>query len=477
MRSGPERAEAAPVDRQAYVVLAVVTLSSFFVPLMSAAANIALPQIARELGIDAPLLSWVNTSYMLPAAALLLPLGRVADLRGRRSLFVFGTLGFALVTAAVAFARSQGLLLALRLIQGAAGAVPLATSLPLLIAIWPAATRGRAVGVNVAGVYTGLAVGPVLGGILTQAFGWRSIFLLTAALALAVGLVAALYLPPDRREQSAQRLDLPGSALSALGLCAMMVGLSRLPRPDGIGLLASSAAALAGFAFWELRVKDPLFDVRLFAGNRVFLFSNLAALVNYSATAGVGFLLSLYLQRVKGLQPRDAGLVLVVQPAFMALLSTSAGKLSERVEPERLATAGMALAAAGLFLLAAIGASTPIWVVLLALALLGIAFAMFSSPNTNAVMSSVEKHQLGVASATLGTMRGVGQVLSLGICGLLFALMVGSVPMHEVRVEQLVRVLRTAFGAFGVLCLAGVVARGGRGKVHGGRGRRSAQHQ
>ncbi len=461
------RADAAPTERQAHIVLAVVTASSFFVPFMSAATNVALPQIARELGIKAPLLPWVNTSYMLATAALLLPLGRVADLRSRRNLFVFGLIGFALVTAVVAFARSQGFLLAIRLLQGAVGAVPLAVSMPLLIATWPPAQRGRAVGVNIAGVYTGLSLGPVLGGLLTQAFGWRSIFWLTSAMALAIGLVAAAHLPADRRDRNLEKLDLFGSFLSALALCAMMVGLSRLPHLDGIGLLLLSVAALLGFALFELRVKSPLFDVRLFAGNRVFLFSNLAALINYSATAGVGFLLSLYLQRVKGLDPRGTGLVLVVQPAIMALLSAPAGKLSERIEPRRLATAGMALTTLGLLVLTFLDAKTSMWVVLVGLAVLGVAFALFSSPNTNAVMSSVDKRRLGVASATLGTMRGVGQMLSLGLCGLLFSVLIGYVPMPDVPIEDFVRVMRTAFGVFAALCFCGIFASCARGCVHG----------
>lgn len=465
MHSTSSPAQVVPTDAQARTVLAVVTLSSFFVPFMASATNVALPQIAHELGIDAPLLSWVNTSYMLAAAALLLPMGRVADLRDRRRMFVGGNLVFAVVTAIVACAHSQGMLLGLRLLQGAAGAVPLAASMPLLIATWPAEKRGRALGINVAGVYTGLSVGPVLGGFLTEALGWRSIFMLTAVMAFGIALFAASRLPASPKSRASEGLDLPGSVLSAVMLCSAMIGLSRLPHRDGVALLALSLAALVSFAIWELRAKSPLFDVRLFAANRVFLFSNLAALVNYAATAGVGFLLSLHLQRVKGLGPRDAGLILVVQPALMAVLSAPAGKLSERVEPRRLATAGMALTTLGLLLLAFVGPTTGMWLVLLALALLGVAFAVFSSPNTNAVMSSVTARQLGIASATLGTMRSVGQMLSLGLCGLLFGLMLGHVRVADVPVEQFVKVLRTAFGVFAAMCFAGMFASGARGKL------------
>jgi len=455
-------------ERSARVVLAVVATSSLLVPFLSAATNVALPVMGRELGLEAPVLPWVNTSYMLAAAALLLPLGRFVDLRGRRAPFVWGMLALAVVTAVVALAPSKGWLLGLRAAQGALGAIPLAASMPLLVAAWPPAKRGRALGVLVAGVYSGLSLGPVLGGFLTHALGWRSIFFLTAAAALAVGLIAAWRLPPDPPQRSEGRFDFAGSLLSATALCALMLGLARLPGTEGFVLLAASGAALAGFVVRELRATSPLLDLRLFARNRVFLLSNIAALVNYSATAAVGLLLSLYLQRLKGLDPRGAGLVLVVQPVIMALLSTPAGRLSERVEPRLLATVGMGLTAAGLALLAFLAPDTPTWVVVTALALLGVAFALFSSPNTNAVMNSVQRSQLGVASATLGTMRSLGQMLSLGLTGLLFALFVGDQRIEDAPVAGFLHALRVAFALFAVLCFLGAFASRARGTVHAG---------
>jgi EmrB/QacA subfamily drug resistance transporter len=454
-------------ERSARVVLAVVATSSLLVPFLSSATNVALPEMGAELGIDAPLLPWVNTSYMLASAALLLPLGRLVDLRGKRAPFVWGVSGLAVLTAIVPLAPSGGWLLALRALQGALGAFPLAASMPLLVASWPPEKRGRALGVLIAGVYSGLSLGPVLGGVLTHAFGWRSIFYLTAAAALVIGLVAAGRLPPDPPQRTEGRLDLPGSLLSGLALCTLMLGLARVPTAAGFGLLATSGAALVGFGLRELRAPSPLLDLRLFARNRSFLFSNLAALVNYSATAGVGLLLSLYLQRLKGFDPRGAGLVLVVQPALMALLSAPAGRLSERVEPRLLATAGMLLTAAGLAVLALVGPTTPTWLIVVALAVLGVAFALFSSPNTNAVMNSVERHQLGVASATLGTMRSVGQMLSLGVCGLLFELFIGHQPIATAPVPAFVQALRVAFGLFAALCFLGAFASRARGRMHG----------
>lgn len=465
---GPQVAGQAPVvvgsSRQG-TVLALVTLSSFFVPFMSSATNVALPQIARELDIDAPTLSWVNTAFMLASAVLLLPLGRLVDMHGKRMFFVAGVAAFAVASVLVGVAPSEGWLLALRAVQGMAGAVPLAAAMPLLVSVYPPAQRGRAIGINIAGVYTGLSCGPVVGGFLVQQLGWRSIFYLPASLALVIAVVGALRLPRDHAVESTGRFDGVGSALYGLSLCALMLGMGRLPAPVGWMLLGASAVGFAGFTVWELRSDSPLLDVRLMGRNPVFLFSNIAALVNYCSTAATGFLLSLYLQHVQGFDPRGAGLVLMVQPVLMAVLSGPVGRLSDRVEPRVLATSGMALTMVGLIILIPISTTTPVWVVLVALAILGVAFALFSSPNTSAVMGAVERRHLGIASATLGTMRSVGQMLSLGISGLLFALFIGPVQVDHTNLDAFLNAMHVAFGLFAAMCFAGTFASFARGKV------------
>jgi len=447
------------------VVLPLVTLSSFCVPFLSTATNVALPDLARELGIAAPLLPWVNMSYLLAATALLLPMGRLVDLRHKRPLFIGGLALLAVTTAFAGFAPSQGWLFALRALQGAAGAIPLAAAMPLVVASCPPEMRGRALGINVAGVYTGLSVGPVAGGLLTHTLGWRSIFWLAAALIACTAVAAAARLPRERSTTLRAPFDGLGGVLSAASLCALMLGLARLPAPLGLALVGASAVGLALFAAWELRVASPLLDVRLLRDNRVFLFSNLAALVNYCATAGIGFLLSLWLQQQKGLDPRGAGLALMVQPVIMAVLSAPAGRLSDRVEPRLLASAGMGLAAVALGGLATIGPDTDLWKVVVALAVLGLAFALFSSPNTNAIMGSVERRHLGIASATVGTMRGVGQMLSLGLSGLLFTLYIGDVHLDHAHAAGFLSAVRLAFAIFAVLCALGIFASLARGRV------------
>jgi MFS family permease len=245
-----------------------------------------------------------------------------------------------------------------------------------------------------------------------------------------------------------------------------MYGFSRLPGALGAVLVAMGIGGIAAFAAWESRARFPVLDVNLFRRNKVFAFSNLAALINYSATAAVGFLLSLYLQYIKGLSPQSAGLILVAQPAMQAIFSPLAGRLSDRVEPRLVASAGMALTVMGLVLLTFLNAATPLAFIITSLLFLGLGFALFSSPNMNAIMSSVQRRFYGVASATQGTMRLTGQMFSLGTVMLIFSLTIGRVQITPAYYPQFLQAARTAFIVFAGLCVGGVFASLSRGKVH-----------
>jgi MFS family permease len=242
-----------------------------------------------------------------------------------------------------------------------------------------------------------------------------------------------------------------------------MYGFSRLPSVLGLALTAAGLAALAVFIRFELRAAAPLLDLRLFQTNRIFAFSNLAALFNYSATSAVAFLMSLYLQYIKGLPPQKAGLVLLAQPIIMALSSPFAGRLSDRSEPRLIASFGMGLSVAGLFLFSFLRAGTGFGFIIASLVCLGLGFGLFSSPNTNAIMSSVEKRHLGIASAALGTMRLSGQMLSAGITMMIFALVMGRAPIQPSVYPQFLRSVRIAFVFYALLCVAGIFASLARG--------------
>jgi EmrB/QacA subfamily drug resistance transporter len=438
-----------------FAILTVTSISAFLVPFMGAAMNIALPDIAAAFGFNAITLTWVSTAYLLASAMLLLPLGRLADLYGRRRFFMLGIAVFTVCSVLAAAAWSGPWLIAARALQGIGGSMAFPAATAILTDAFPREMRGRALGWNVTSVYLGLSLGPVLGGLLVHAWGWRSILWLMVPLGGAVFALAYLRLPRDT-PPAGGRIDVVGSALFSAALGLLIFGFSRADRGAGQASVALALAGFWAFGAWELRTRDPMLDLRVFAANRMFLFSNLAALINYAATAAVGFLLSLYLQQVKGLTPAAAGLVLLVQPAIMTALSAYTGALSDRIAPRHLASAGMAMTAAGLLPMAWMDAATPLAWIVADLALLGLGFAFFSSPNTNAVMSAVERRHLGIASATLGTMRLTGQVLSLGLATLVLSLTMGAVPIEPATYPLLLESIRFTAGLFTALCAVGV---------------------
>jgi len=439
-------------------------VSAFLTPFMASSMNVAMPLIGKEFDLSAVRLSWVLTAYTLTAAMFLVPFGRLADITGRKRIFSIG-LGLDIAGAALgALAPSAFWLILARAVQGIGGAMIFGTGVAILTSTYPPGARGHALGLNTAATYTGLSLGPVIGGLIVHAAGWRSVFLVTIPIA-ATGLVlATTRLKGEWAEARGEGFDWPGSLLFGAGLVALMYGLSHLPAPIGFGLTAASFIALVGFALYEKRAASPVLDVRLFRHNRIFAFSNLAALLNYCATAAVAFLMSLYLQYIKGLPPQKAGLVLVAQPIVMAVTSPFAGRLSDRSQPRIIASLGMALSAAGLLLFAFLRPETSFAYIVGSLACLGLGFGLFSSPNVNAIMSSVETRQLGLASASLGTMRLTGQMMSAGLTMMIFALVMGQSAIEPRVYPLFLRSTHIGFIFYAVLCAVGVLASLARGE-------------
>jgi len=440
-------------------------LSSFLTPFMGSSINVALPAIADDLSMTAVMLSWVATSYLLAAAAFLVPLGRVADIRGRKKVFITGMGVFAVTSTLCAIAPSAELLIAFRWAQGVGAAMIFGTSIALLTSVYPIQERGKALGMTVAIVYVGGASGPVLGGFLTTFLGWRSIFLVILPGLVGVIWIGTRKLVGEWCEASGEKYDHVGATFYVLSLTAVIVGFSFLSEPSGIVLTIIGSSLLATFVLWELRQSSPVLDMRLFVHNRAFAFSNMAALINYAATFAVSFMMSLYLQYVEGFNAHEAGLILVAQMVVMAAFSPIAGKLSDVVEPRIIASIGMGINSVGLALISLFHEGTEVWMMVAVLAFLGFGFALFSSPNTNAIMSSVEKRNYGIASASVGTMRLVGQVLSLGIATMFIAVYVGSTEMSSELAPEFMKAFQPGFITFSILCFLGVFASLARGTL------------
>jgi EmrB/QacA subfamily drug resistance transporter len=447
------------------VSLIILTLPSFLTPFAVSSVNIALPSIGREFAMDAISLSWVPSAYILSSATLLVPFGRVADLYGRKKIFSYGILIYTVSSLFLALSYSAEMVIGFRVIQGIGAAMIFAPAVAILTSVFPAEERGKALGINVAAVYSGLSLGPVVGGFLTQHFGWRSLFIFNIPFGLMILFLTFWKLKGEWVEGKGERFDFIGAAVYGLTLISIMYGFSLLPGITGYGFILIGILGIFVLIKWETKVKHPLLNVDLFRKNAVFAFSNLAALINYSATFAVSFLLSLYLQYTKGLTPQEAGLILIAQPVLQAFCSPIAGRWSDRVEPRRVASFGMALTAVGLFSFVFLSEQTTVGFIILNLLLLGLGFGLFSSPNTNAVMSSVDKRFYGVASATLGTMRMIGQMFSMGIAMLIFSIYIGKIQIAPQHYALFLKSVRTAFIVFVILCLGGIFASLARGKV------------
>ena len=445
--------------------LIVTTIGSFMIPFMGSSIHIALPSIGKEFKMDAVLLSWVTTSYLLTVAMFLVPFGRIADIYGRKRIFLLGVLIYTLSSLLSTLSPSAFFLILFRVFQGIGASMTFSTGLAILISVFPPGERGKVLGINVAAVYLGLSCGPFLGGLLTHYFGWRSIFLTNLPLGLLILLLTFWKLREEWIEAKGEKFDVAGSILYCLTLVVMMYGLSLLPKIGGIFFILLSTLGFYLFIKWETKTVSPIFDMDLFRNNRVFAFSNLAALINYSATFAISFLLSLYLQLIKGLNPHEAGLILVSQPIVQAVFSPFAGRLSDRIEPRKVASTGMVLTAIGLFLLTSLDEKTSISFIITILILLGLGFALFSSPNTNAVMSSVEKEFYGIASGTLGTMRVIGMMFSMGMVMLIFAIYIGRTPIITPYYPFFIKSVKMLFIIFTLLGLGGIFASLSRGRV------------
>ena len=443
----------------------IAAVSSFITPFLGSSMNIALPGIGKEFGVDVVYLSWLVTIYILSSAVFLVPFGRIADIYGRKRIFLYGTITFTIASLLACFAPNAQLLMVTRALQGLGSAMVFGTGVAILISVYPLNERGKALGINVAAVYLGLSLGPILGGFLTHQLGWRSIFLATSLLGVLVVILVLTKLTGEWVEAVGESFDLVGSLVYGSMVLALMYGFSRVPEALGFLLLVVGVAGLLFFIWWELRFDSPVVEMRLFHHNLAFTFSNLAALINYSATFAVGFLLSLYLQYIKGYGALHAGMILVFQPLMQVIVSPLAGRLSDRIEPRLVASVGMGFSALGVLMLISLSDTSSVAYLIFCLLLLGFGFGLFSSPNTNAVMSSVNKKYYGVASGILGTMRLLGQMLSMGVVTLIFTLYLGGMQVTPSMFPSFLKSMYLSFIVFSVLCAFGIAASLARGSI------------
>ena len=421
-----------------WIVLIVASVGSLMGPLDSTIVSVSMPSISDALQMDYAQTLWVPTAYLVTIASILLIIGRVSDIFGKKKIYISGFAIFAVGSLLCSLAQSGEQLISFRVIQGIGASFIMTSGTALVSAAFPPGEQGRALGLNVMAVYLGLAIGPPLGGILTQSFGWHSIFLVNVPIAIITIALAVWKLNECEILDKKVSFDISGAIAFAVGLITILLGLT-LGNSDGwlsANVLILVIISIISFVMFirieQKKGENGLFDLRLFTKNRLFAAANFSAFLNYTAYYGSTFVISFYLQRVLGIDIGTTGLILLAMPLVMCIISPISGSLSDKVGSRTLATLGMIIMAVGLFLISTLGMNTSIAIVVIYLVILGIGMGMFSSPNTSAVMKSVRKDKTGVASGMLSTMRTVGQSLSLVLMGSVMAIVTSSALVSSV---------------------------------------------
>ena len=454
---------AAPLRR---VTMFMVVLNSVSTAMMLTGVNVALPAIAADLKVDAVALSWIPTTYLLASAAFTLSFGRLADMFGRKRIYLLGTAGVVVSSILAAFAANEVQLIGGRLLQGICAAMLYATNVAIVSSVQPPKQRGQAIGLTVSAIYFGLSVGPLFAGWLIELAGWRATFLMHVPLSLVVLYIGSARLKIEWRAEERGVFDLKGALLYMVGLSALMLGVSSLPGPLGVGAVVCGLLGVWWFVRHERRHPHPLMDVRLLYSSRVFLMSCLASMVMYTTTFANVVLVSLYLQYLKEFSAAAAGLVLMAQPTVMTVVSPFAGRMSDRSEPRVIASIGMGLTALGLGAFAFLDAQSSLLFAVAALVLSGVGFSLFSSPNANAIMGAVALNDYGRAASTMAVMRVVGQMASMGLVAMVFSVLIGPVQITPDVYPRLESAIQTCFALSALLAILGVGLSLARGRMH-----------
>ena len=445
------------------ITLIMILLNAFATPVMLSAVNVAIPFIADDLSVNAVLLCWIPMAYLMASAMFVLIFGRIADMVGRKKIFLIGTTSV-IVTSLIATLVDSGItLIAVRFLQGISAAMLYATQVAIISSIFPPAKRGYAIGLTVSAIYLGLTIGPLIGGYAVDLYGWRASFVVHLPLAIIALAIGILYVKDEWLSDVRGSFDLFGAILYMLSILILCFGVSYLPSVLSLILIFFSLFGFIFFFLFERKHIHPIFDTTLFFTNRVFTFSCLASLIIYTATFANVVQINLYLQYLKGFSATAAGMIVMCQPITMAIFSPIAGRLSDKFEPKYLSTVGMAITCCGLIMLSNLEIHSELNYLILSLVITGFGFSLFSPPNVNAIMGSVEKRFYGSATGAMATMRIVGQMFSMVLVTLIFALVIGSVDINQENYGALEDAIRIIFSISAILCIPGLYLSMARG--------------
>lgn len=439
------------------LLLLICTVLSFFTVFAVNAVTIVIPSIASEYGMSNIIQNWVTIIFLLVVAVLSVPAGQISAKFGLKKVTNISIVLFIIISVVNVLVTTQEQFLACRFILGISLAFINVTSMAMIVSAFPPEERGKALGINITGVYVGLSLSPVLGGILNYNLGWRSVVLFGVPFLFVILALLLTKIDEEWISFKGIPLDIKGSLTYGIGMVLFMYGFTILNTQLGIVLTILGILILIIFGLIELRREYPVFNINFFK-NHKFLSANFASLCAYLATYAVTTILNYHLQYIKGFDSQTAGLILLVAPLCQVVLAPIAGRLSDKYVPQILAAIGMALGTISLFLFSSLNGQTPLEFLIVSMIIYGIGFGLFSPPNTNVIMGSVPPKDTSVASAAVATMRTVGQAMSMGILTLVFAFVMGNVPIIEQYYPLLISSCQITCLICVVLCIASVFA-------------------
>jgi EmrB/QacA subfamily drug resistance transporter len=412
-------------EKRKWLTLGAVSFGLFMIMLDNTVVNVALPAIARDLHIGLSELEWVVTGYALTFAALMLSGGKLADRYGRRRLFVLGIIVFTAASLACGLATGGSTLIAARIVQGVGAALMNPATLSIISATFPPRQRGMAIGIWAGISALALAIGPLVGGLITEHASWNWIFFINVPIGIAAIVASYLFIDESKDTRADQRLDLPGLVTSGVGLFALeyaLIEANTYGWTSGriVASFVVAAAALASFVWIEVTGRTPMLDVTLFR-NTTYVGANLVMLLVALAMFGVFFFVSLYMQNVLGYSAVQAGAAFLPMTMLIVLVAPVTGRLSDQYGSRWFITAGLTLLAVQLLYFSQLGGSATYWELLPAFLIGGVGMGLTMTPATAAAMRAVPADRSGVGSAVLNSARQVGGSLGIAIIGAIVA--------------------------------------------------------
>lgn len=444
------------LNSESYVVF-VAFITSFFAVFLSVGIVLGVPAIASEFGMNNIFQNWITTLTALVIAVFTLPAGQISGKYGVKKSLILGVSIFLIASVGACLSFSTESFLIFRIFQGIGIAFSNVSAIAMVVQAVKPQNRGKALGFTVTGIYLAGSLSPVFCGFLVHNFGWRSMFYFVLPFLTLCVVLMVLKIPKEWKTYENSTIDTLGYILYGIGILLFIYGFTNLMNGFGAVSILMGLILLVIFGYYELRIDSPAFNMNLFK-NMKFTSSNIAALCSYLAIASITTILNYHFQYVRGWNAQISGMMLIVTPIIMAIMAPNSGKLSDKIHPQKLAAFGMSITTVALIILIFLDANMPLYLVVLAMILQGIGMGLFTTPNTNAIMSSVPPNETPNASAAQSAMRTIGQTMSLGLLTLIFAWIMGNLTLSSqyssmiVQSSQLICIICT------IICIVAIFA-------------------